>query len=152
MTPTARVMMPTQTTNDLFHPLTKVASPLDFDAETLQPPRSLAGGHVAAGDLAALPEGDRGRRVRRIFSAKESFHKCIHPATGIFCDFTDVSLTFAPEDGSFALRYEPGAPEGGRAPSLLRGHWTTDEGRVLTSMVWPAGNRKDGPEPARRDG
>jgi 4'-phosphopantetheinyl transferase EntD len=45
-----------------------------------------------AGDLAALPEADRGRAVRQVFAAKEAVYKAQYPLTGRLIGFEAVAV------------------------------------------------------------
>ena len=65
-------------------------------------------------ELAALPVADRGRAVRRIFSAKEAVYKAQYPVTGQLIGFQAVAITLV--DGGFVARFRQDVGP------LLQGH------------------------------
>ena len=83
-------------------------------------------------ELAALPEGDRGRAVRLVFSAKEAVYKAQYPLTGQLIGFDAVRVTLE-EGGFFAvLRQEVGPlPQGHR----MRGRIVRVGRLVLTGVA-----------------
>lgn len=84
------------------------------------------------GELAALPETDRGRAARLVFSAKEAIYKAQYPLTGRLIGFEAVAVTL--EDGGFVarLRQEVGPlPQGYR----MRGRVERVDGLILTGVA-----------------
>jgi 4'-phosphopantetheinyl transferase EntD len=67
------------------------------------------------------------------FSAKESVFKCIAPLTGLFLEFSDVTLVIEPP-ASFIARITLAAC----TIRTVHGRFTTSRGFVLTSATLPA--------------
>lgn len=72
------------------------------------------------------------------FAAKEAVHKAIHPATGAWLDFLDVTLRFGAESGTF--RACPSSSATRRVAGLeeLVGAWRLVDGFVLAGVWLPA--------------
>jgi len=120
---------------------------LGLDAEPARPlPAEVGPSVLVEGERAASAAG--GPLYETIvFSAKESVHKAVHPPTGIWLDFLDVTLAVEPprvmpgagaEGGRFRAASSPGATA--RAPDLdaLIGGYLLIDGWVLTSAYLPA--------------
>ncbi|MFC3085549.1 4'-phosphopantetheinyl transferase family protein [Tabrizicola soli] len=83
-------------------------------------------------ELAALPQGDRGRAVRLVFAAKEAVYKAQYPLTGRLIGFDAVRVTL--EEDGFVARLRQGVgplPEGHR----LRGRILRAGGLVLAGVA-----------------
>jgi 4'-phosphopantetheinyl transferase EntD len=77
----------------------------------------------------------RGRWLKLLFSAKESFYKCQHAMTGRRLDFLDVALSVDIPSSTFAAR-----PAGSRAPRDAfggRGRWRFAGHHVITAFSLP---------------
>jgi len=83
--------------------------------------------------LARWAPEERGRWVRIVFSAKESFYKCQYRLTETFLGFHDVELTLDPDTRRFEveLQREAGALSRG---TRLEGAWSEPEGYLATAM------------------
>jgi 4'-phosphopantetheinyl transferase EntD len=86
-------------------------------------------------EIDALPADGTGVRARLLFSAKETFHKCIHPAFGVFFDFREASFTIDAGRGTFAVEVRREVPEGFPTEDRLVGRWVVQKGRILTAMA-----------------
>ncbi|MFI6449188.1 4'-phosphopantetheinyl transferase [Kitasatospora sp. NPDC050543] len=74
---------------------------------------------------------------RLLFSAKESVYKAWFPLTGLMLDFSEASLTFAP-DGTFTARLlVPGPVVAGRRLPGFEGRWLAASGLVVTAVAVP---------------
>jgi 4'-phosphopantetheinyl transferase EntD len=96
---------------------------------------------IALPRTAALPEADWAAIV---FSAKESFFKCLYPLRPRFLDFHDVEIVLEPERGAFRAR--PGRDIG--LPTALvgamQGRFALDEGRIFTAVTLAGAERAEG--------
>jgi len=81
-----------------------------------------------------------------VFSAKESIHKAVHPATGVWLDFLDVTLAVEPprvvpgaavQSGRFWAASSPGAKAGTPELETLVGGYLLLDGWVITSAYLP---------------
>ena len=89
---------------------------------------------LTAGERRALP--DAAWRTA-LFSAKEAVYKAVHPVTGEYLAFADVSIHFAP-DAPGAFRAKTTRPLA--ATELVaggEGHWLRYAGHWLTVFVAP---------------
>lgn len=97
--------------------------------KTICTPRELA-------DLQPLPSSERGRRVTRLFCAKEAFYKWQYPQTTRLLDFLDVHVTLTRNHSGFRAH----TAAAGR-PSLLscerEGRLLTSDGMVLAWLIGP---------------
>lgn len=85
-----------------------------------------------ADELAALPETDRGRAVRQVFSAKEAVYKAQYPLTGCVIDFAAVSIALDP--GGFVATFrQPVGPL--TAGHSMRGRIARTDGLILTAVA-----------------
>jgi 4'-phosphopantetheinyl transferase EntD len=75
---------------------------------------------------------------RLLFSAKESVYKALHPATGLWLGFEDVTVAFAPDTYSFTAALERPVQLAGRQLTELDGRWTAQRGIVATAIAVPA--------------
>lgn len=84
--------------------------------------------------LAAAPAGERGRRARRVFSAKEAAYKSQYPRTGCLFGFETLAIEF---DGpSFRARFRCAIGPFARG-ACLPGAWLVVAGRILTGVTLP---------------
>jgi 4'-phosphopantetheinyl transferase EntD len=87
--------------------------------------------------LASLPQSERGKRVTRLFCAKEAFYKWQYPQTQRMLDFCDVQVSFNPNQTEFsvlpALSGNSSLPRSGRRGKLL-----TSDGIVTAWLIGPA--------------
>lgn len=87
--------------------------------------------------LDQLPPHERGRRVTRLFCAKEAFYKWQYPQTGRLLDFLDVQVMFSADATGFvvcAASSDTPMPRSTREGSLL-----ARDGLVLAWLLGPAG-------------
>ncbi|MEV4135144.1 4'-phosphopantetheinyl transferase superfamily protein [Dactylosporangium sp. NPDC049742] len=76
---------------------------------------------------------------RLLFSIKESVFKAWYPLTGRWLDFTEATVTIAPQRETFhAWLLVPGPVVGGVEVAGFAGRWLVDRGLVLTSIAVPA--------------
>jgi 4'-phosphopantetheinyl transferase EntD len=88
--------------------------------------------------LDQLPPHERGRRVTRLFCAKEAFYKWQYPQTGHLLDFLDVQVTFSADATGFVVS---AANSGAPVPQCTReGTLLARDGLVLAWMLGPAGS------------
>jgi 4'-phosphopantetheinyl transferase EntD len=88
-------------------------------------------------DLEGSPE-ERGRAVRLAFTAKEAVFKCLHPVTGVFLEFGDVTVAASPDGTWRAVIRRPGLP--GDFPGREHtGRWGRRDGEVFSVLTLPAG-------------
>jgi 4'-phosphopantetheinyl transferase EntD len=88
--------------------------------------------------LDQLPPHERGRRVTRLFCAKEAFYKWQYPQTGHLLDFLDVQVTFSADATGFVVR---AANSGAPVPQCTReGTLLARDGLVLAWLLGPAGS------------
>jgi len=87
---------------------------------------------VALPRTAALPEADWAAIV---FSAKESFFKCLYPFRPRFLGFHDVEIVLEPERGAFRARLgrDMGLPTA--LVDAMRGRFALDEGCIFTAVT-----------------
>jgi len=76
--------------------------------------------------LDGLPDGERGRRAKLVFCAKEATYKAVSHELGRVLEFDEVSIDVDPA-GSFAARVLEDEPRGGR--------WLVADGVLLAVMV-----------------
>ena len=73
------------------------------------------------------------------FSAKEAFHKCFYPLTGITLDFRDVTVRFTVQpgaaSGAFAIALVASIPGQAGITSRIAGRWAFDDVRVYTAAI-----------------
>lgn len=84
-----------------------------------------------------LPPHERGRRVTRLFCAKEAFYKWQYPQTGRLLDFRDVQVVFSDDASGFVVRAvaaNSDVPRCSREGAVITSH-----GLVLTWVVGPTG-------------
>ncbi|MDU8926226.1 4'-phosphopantetheinyl transferase superfamily protein [Alisedimentitalea sp. MJ-SS2] len=83
--------------------------------------------------LARLPQDQRGRMARVIFSAKECAYKLQYPITRKVLDFSDVEVQLDPEAGRFEITVAPGInPFGDKTP--LCGRFGQEVGVMFCMM------------------
>lgn len=83
--------------------------------------------------LSRAPDGIHWDRL--LFSAKESIYKLWFPLTGLWLDFDEASITFAPDNGSFTAQLLGVSPQtAGYVPNILRGQFLIRDGLILTSV------------------
>lgn len=83
-----------------------------------------------------LRPDERGRRVTRLFCAKEAFYKWQYPQTGRLLDFLDVQVTFSADATGFVVRASSGGtplPQCTKEGTLL-----ARDGLVLAWLLGPA--------------
>ena len=85
-----------------------------------------------AEELAALPESDRGRWVRHVFSAKEAVFKSQDPERRAIFGFDAVTVRLV--DGGFRARFR-GDAGGFSAGQVVPGRLATVRGLVLTGVA-----------------
>jgi 4'-phosphopantetheinyl transferase EntD len=98
------------------------------------------GERVALPRTAALSEADW---AAIIFSAKESFFKCLYPFRPRFLDFHDVEIVLEPERGAFRARL---GRDMGLSPALIgamRGRFAFGGGCIFTSVTLAGAERAD---------
>lgn len=86
--------------------------------------------------LDQLPPHERGRRVTRLFCAKEAFYKWQYPQTGRLLDFLDVQVAFSADATGFvvhATSRDTPLPRCSRQGTLL-----ARDGLVLAWLLGPA--------------
>ena len=90
---------------------------------------------------AALPEADWAAIV---FSAKESFFKCLYPFRPRFLDFHDVEIVLEPARGAFRAR--PGRDIGLSTALVgaMRGRFALDEACIFTAVTLAGAERAKG--------
>ena len=76
---------------------------------------------------------------RLIFSAKESVHKCIYPATKETLDFRDVTLGINRETQSFSVEAETQKAASLEILSKIQGRYTLTDAHIVTSSTIPSG-------------
>lgn len=87
--------------------------------------------------LDLLPPRERGRRVTRVFCAKEAFYKWQYPQTGLLLDFLDVEVMFSADGTGFVARAAPSTPP---VPRCNReGTLLAHDDLVLAWLFGPAG-------------
>lgn len=89
-------------------------------------------------ELDRLPfddKAERGRRVRHLFSAKESVFKCQYPLTGVGFEFHDVEIRWIDGSPCFHAEYVGAKASIARIVGGLRGRIRCDAGLVLTSAI-----------------
>ncbi|WP_066262926.1 4'-phosphopantetheinyl transferase family protein [Hydrogenophaga flava] len=86
--------------------------------------------------LDQLPPHERGRRVTRLFCAKEAFYKWQYPQTERLLDFLDVQVTFSADATGFVVR---ATSDGAPLPRCSRqGTLLARDGLVLAWLLGPA--------------
>jgi len=86
--------------------------------------------------LGQLPPHERGRRVTRLFCAKEAFYKWQYPQTGRLLDFLDVQVTFSADATGFMVR---ATSDGAPLPRCSQqGTLLARDGLVLAWLLGPA--------------
>ena len=90
------------------------------------------GERVALPRTTALPEADWAAIV---FSAKESFFKCLCPFRPRFLDFHDVEIAFEPERGAFRARLGRDMGLSTTLVGAMRGRFALGEGRIFTAVT-----------------
>jgi 4'-phosphopantetheinyl transferase EntD len=119
---------------------------LGFDAETIDSLEDAVATLVCIpGEFvhfSKLPKPLGTNWAKSAFCAKEAFHKCYNPLTGVVLEFQDVSVSFSLDPSCRAGTFEPTIITGDRmvlAPELLgiRGAWLTNEKRVYAAS-WQA--------------
>jgi 4'-phosphopantetheinyl transferase EntD len=83
--------------------------------------------------LTELPEAERGRYAKLVFSAKESVYKCQYPLSRTFLEFKDVEISVE-TGGAFraVLRKDAGPLSSGH---VFEGRYTRAGGLVATGLV-----------------
>lgn len=87
--------------------------------------------------ISSQPPEIRGKSARLLFSAKESLFKCLHPVTGVWVDFRDVTVTIHPA-GRFVPEFLGPACAPGWSALPWCGRWVRAEGWILTAATLPA--------------
>ncbi|MCX7645407.1 MAG: 4'-phosphopantetheinyl transferase superfamily protein [Rhodobacteraceae bacterium] len=110
----------------------RLGPPLGLDVEENAPLEADLWPEICGPDeLAALPPGDTGLRVRRVFAAKEAVYKAQYPLTGRLFGFELLEVTLRP--GGFAARLREGVGP------FARGHVfpgrLAEAGRLLLAGV-----------------
>src|SRR5262249_32351290 len=90
---------------------------------------------------AALSEADWAAMV---FSAKESFFKCLQPFRPRFLDFHDVEIVLEPERGSFRARLGRDIGLSTALAGAMRGRFALGEGCVFTAVTLTGAERAEG--------
>lgn len=80
-------------------------------------------------------KAERGRRVRHVFSAKESVFKCQYPLTGVRLDFRDIEIRWMDGSTSFHAEYVGAKESIARIVGGLRGRIRCESGLILTSAI-----------------
>lgn len=86
--------------------------------------------------LRTLPESERGRWAKLIFSAKEAAYKCQYTLTRTFLGFEAFVVRFDPERGTFAATFQQDVGEFRRG-QVLHGGFIVAERLVVTALQWP---------------
>ena len=99
------------------------------------------GERIALPRTAPLPEADWAAIV---FSAKESFFKCLYPFRPRFLDFHDVEIVLEPARGAFRAR--PGRDIGLSTALVgaMRGRFALDEACIFTAVTLAGAERAKG--------
>jgi len=112
---------------------------IGVDVEPAQPlPRDIWG-EVARRSEWIGNEGDSispGIAMRRLFSAKEAFYKCIFPVLERSLEFHDVEVNFATGYERFDARVVRSVDEGHSATDLIEGRQRTFERWILSGVIW----------------
>jgi 4'-phosphopantetheinyl transferase EntD len=73
---------------------------------------------------------------RLLFSAKESVYKTWYPLTGRWLGFSDVSISFDPEQGTFSARLLTAVlAVNGNDLKTIHGNWIARDGFIITALA-----------------
>ena len=92
---------------------------------------------------AALPHARSGQRLSVLFSAKESFFKCLFPLTGTFLEFSDARLVSvgmtSRQRGVLAIRLERPCGNGLPSGSTLQARFALGARRIESAVLLGTG-------------
>jgi 4'-phosphopantetheinyl transferase EntD len=77
---------------------------------------------------------------RLLFSAKESVYKTWFPLAGRWLDFESADIVIDGPGATFTARLlVPGPLANGSPLTMLRGHWLSSQGLLVTAITVPVG-------------